>query len=288
VKLDRYLDTWWMACWVVGGLFAGAFIGGLICFVQPKLYASTAVVAEAGHGEGGEKIALAHVQALKIVRTLYLDKKWGLPIEQAAQKLSEGLVLQTAPEGVSIEVRHANKEDARDIAREAAWVFRGTATERNLGNIPVKFEPYAESQSELVSKRARLGTWMDDLAREAGVNGFMVVSRNGGASEQSLWNSEDFQQRRKTYLEWSEQLDPIPGTEGSEPLPLLKQAELPQGVVSPIPWIYTRSGGLCGLLAGSLIGVARQRKRAAASAAKGPAAPAAPAAAPTVNVEETW
>jgi hypothetical protein len=285
VKLDRYLDTWWMVCWVVGGLIVGTGIGGLICAVQPKLYASRAVVAEAGHGMGGEEIALAPIHALKIVRSLDLDQKWGISIQQAAKKLSENLVLRTVPEGVSMEMRHPNKEDARDIAREAAWVFRGTASERNLANLPVKFEPYAESQNELTIKRAQLGSWMDDLAREAGVGSFMIVNRKGSSAEQGLWNSEDFQQRRKTYLEWSDQLDPIPGSEGTQPLPLLKPAELARTAVSPIPWIYTWGGGLCGLLAGTLIGVSRQRKRGENSPDKDPAAPSP---APTVNVEETW
>ncbi len=147
---------WWMLLLMpLLGTFAGTVTSAVITYVMPKKYESEAIIEVRPHvmvtsqigndfspiygttpitpqffGTEFEKIK-SRTSLAKVVENLQLVNKWNVDQETAIQIL-KGLVIASNIAGtdlISIKVRHASKEDARDIAAEVAKAYKSYRSE---------------------------------------------------------------------------------------------------------------------------------------------------------------
>ena len=123
------------------GAIVGLLLAGVATYVMPKKYESeTTIEVKPGIAESNinlqrfgtefEKIK-SSVSLGKVVENLGLTNKWGVDRQTAIRKLKGILTIQNirGTDLISIQVRHTNKEDARDIAAEVTRVYRDDRTE---------------------------------------------------------------------------------------------------------------------------------------------------------------
>lgn len=133
---------WWVFLVMIPlGAIVGLLLAGVATYVMPKKYESeTTIEVKPGIAESNinlqrfgtefEKIK-SSVSLGKVVENLGLTNKWGVDRQTAIRKLKGILTIQNirGTDLISIQVRHTNKEDARDIAAEVTRVYRDDRTE---------------------------------------------------------------------------------------------------------------------------------------------------------------
>jgi len=236
------------------GYFVGAFTIGYMFYPKEHIYGSRAVVE--AHDTPGRKVALAPVHAGWIVRNLYLTDRWGCSPGEALQRVQDGTKITATKQGVEILVTNRFKEDARDIAEEAARLFRSMDREAELGaEKPVL--PLPSEEKEKISDEIHFLKFMlEKDADSAGIADFEKVetmASQGAAGAAKLLASEDFKRRWERYRELSKMIDEgVEKEEAGQPPRLLVKPEVglrPLNVQPPI-----LAGGTIGVLSGVGLG----------------------------------
>ena len=132
---------WWVFLGMIPfGLIAGLLVAAVVTYVMPRQYESQVIleVKPPMKSEITPQFFAAeftriksHSSLAKVVEQLELSTKWGLDREPTIQFL-KGIITTENIRGtdlISIQVRHTNKEDARDIAAEVTRVYRDDRTE---------------------------------------------------------------------------------------------------------------------------------------------------------------
>jgi capsular exopolysaccharide synthesis family protein len=156
----------------------------VITYVMPKKYESTAVVqvnprtaeltifgrgnSEAAGGRmtpqffGTEFEVIKSQKVLKrVVVALDLTKRWGVDADEALQKLKNIVDTQNirGTELITIQVRHTNAEDARDVAKEVAKAYRERRAElenERASQALAKLEGALREQEDQVEEKRKV------------------------------------------------------------------------------------------------------------------------------------
>jgi len=250
--------AWCIIRWLVIGVVAGVFSSSVLCFLQPKLFESVSVVkVDETPGRSVDLSIMRAAQALRL--TAYLSTR-SLDDPDEILKLCKNTKIISRDGEVEIRVRSLNSFEARDIALELAWLFRGMEEEERhatvLLDLPLSDEDYVDA----MERRMAVERLMNEACREAELGlqfrqvPFLVIQ--GNAKAKAIWNSESFQRQWNYHSEvtWE-----IAGGVKSD-LPILSLVEYP--IISDIPvspnvMFYQQCGFLVGLAFGGLIGVKR-------------------------------
>ncbi len=151
--------------WVVTGLVVGWAVAAVICYVQPKRYQSRAVVA--AKEKPGRTVELAPIHAAQLMRLTSDVIVWDQPVGEAIAEIRKRTRITASESGVEIVSGWPGKADARDIAVELAWLFRGMELEEQLGRHPVDLPDLTESDLRVREERRSVERIMKEETLEA-------------------------------------------------------------------------------------------------------------------------
>jgi len=249
LKPSRFLI--WMIC----GILLGCVIGLTIRLSRPKLFESTAVV-EGGFQETGET-KLSPTHAKLVARNL------GGSLLSDPQSIHEDTFIRAVDGRVSITARSTNRYEAREIAREAAQLFRSIEHEQDLMLEPVEITRFSEADRAAAEDGARIRTLLASQASESGIADFLGVpdlAKEGSAPALALLANEDFSRRFSRYQEVAVPLG-LEGVPGQPITPHAPQLEEPTLAVTPASepvsrtvWYAVLGGLAIGIVGGLLFG----------------------------------
>ncbi len=249
--------------WTIGlctllGAVCGLMTAAVICYFQPKIYRSRAVVMTAEKQEG--EMPLSRLRAAQICRLLELEVKLGEPESEIVEKLCRGVRIRAVSAGVEITVENTNRLDARDIALEAARLFRGMKEESSLALKSEGLQSMGEMEKGWLSKRKTVEDLMRDESMEVGLgpyfDGVWPLALKGQPGAKALWESESFQLHWKFHDEVTMRL--THETESAR-FPMIEMPQLADRPSSPNVELQLRLGLLAGTLCGVFVGVRRSR-----------------------------
>lgn len=269
--------AWRAINWSILGGIAGLLVSSIICFLQPKKYVSRALVA--ANEKPGRTVSLSQphaAQALRLASDL-------IPLNPGDQRLVSKLCEDTritAKDGfVEILVSRTNKFDARELALELAWLFRGMDAEQAL-DFPVPDPPApTDAEQESMSRRRTVERLMDDECRETGeISEFRLVPalvQLGSPAAVDVWKSESFQLHWEYHRNVTWEIAGEPRSK-SPILPLVGYPVIADKPSSPIVHLYQSSGLFVGFALGGLVGYRRSLRINPSSIAEDPSYDPAP------------
>lgn len=237
------------------GSIAGLVVSSIICYFQPKIYVSRALIA--ANEKPGRTVALSQAHAAQALR-LTADL---IPLDPGEQglvsKLCEDTRITEKDDLVEILVSRTNKFDARELALEIAWLFRGMDAEQALDfSVPDPPSP-TDAERELMDRRRTVERLMDEACRETGeIAKFRLVPalvEVGSPAAEQVWNSESFQRHWKFHHDATWEIAGEPRSQ----LPVLPLVEYPliaDTPSSPNVQLYQFSGLFVGFALGGLVG----------------------------------
>lgn len=273
------------------GAVCGCMTAAVICYLQPKIFRSRAVIMTAEKQEG--ELPLSRSRAAQICRLLELEEKLGETESEIVEMLCRRVQLRAVSAGVEITAESTNKEDARDIALEAARLFRGMKEESSLALKSEGLQSMDEEEKGWLSKRKAVEDLMRDESMEAGFgpyfDGVWPLALKGQLGAKALWESESFQLHWKFHEEATRRL--TQGTESAR-FPMMVLPQISQRPSSPNVALYLQLGLLAGTLCGALAGVRRSRNLPLIQTDRQSPGSSAPATlgpkAKVTSVEEEW
>lgn len=187
----------------------------VITYVMPKKFESTALIEVKPRGQllspfgsqGGESAGLnrmtprffetefekirSNKSLSKVAENLDLARKWGVDKEDAIQILKFRVVTTKNERGtdlIRIRARHANKDDARDIAAEVARAYRDyrkEIEEKDSDRAMTELSKAVRDQEDKVEEKRKT---LSNIVREKGIilTGSESISIFGGGSPQDL------------------------------------------------------------------------------------------------------
>ena len=195
--------AWCIIRWLAAGVFAGLLVSSVICFVKPRMFESSALVASVE--PPGRTVDLSPVraeQALRLTpeRTLWAEGEEGEEDPMAVVRKNTRI---TAKEGVvEISVRSTNKFLARDLALELSWLFRGMDEEESLGSAADRSPSLPEEGEEPMARMA-VEELMNGECIEAGLmtdfRAIPTLVAQGSLEAKKLWESESFRRHWAYY-----------------------------------------------------------------------------------------
>jgi len=267
------------ATWLVCGILLGSVVGLSIHLSKPKHFESTAVVAEGFQETGETKLSPTHAKL--IARNL------GGSLLTDPQSIHEGTLIKAVDGKVRITVRSINRYDAREIAREAARLFRSIDHEQDLMLEPVEIHHLSDEDRVAAEDGTRLRALLATQASESGIADFLSVpglAKEGSAPALALLANEDFSRRFNRYQEIAVPLglEGVPGQPITPHAPLLEEPELAMTPasepISPSVWYAILGGLIAGLVGGVLFGRIPVKPPAASSFPTFPEPPRPPVA----------
>jgi hypothetical protein len=249
--------------WTIGlctllGVVCGCMTAAVICYLQPKIYRSRAVIMTAEKQVG--EMPLSRLRAAQICRLLELEEKLGEPESEIVEKLCRRVRIKAVSAGAEITAESTNKFDARDISLEAARLFRGMKEESSLALKSEGLQSMGELERGWLSKRKAVEDLMRDESMEVGLgpyfDGVWPLALKGQPGAKTLWESESFQLHWKFHEEATRQLT---HEAESARFPVIELPQLADRPSSPNVELHLQLGLLAGTLVGVLVGVRRSR-----------------------------
>lgn len=249
--------------WTIGscsllGAVCGLMTAAVICYFQPKIFRSRAVIMMAEKQEG--EMQLSRLRAAQISRLLELDSKVDESESEIVEKLCRGVRIRAVSAGVEITAENTNKFDARDIALEAARLFLGMKEESSLALKSEGLQSMDEMEKGWLSKRKAVEDLMRDESMEAGFgpyfDGVWPLALEGQPGAKALWESESFQLHWKFHEEVTRQLT---REKESTRFPMIGIPRVADRPFSPNVEFQLQLGLLVGTLCGVFVGVRRSR-----------------------------
>ena len=244
--------------WTLIGAVGGWMTVSVICYLNPLLYHSTAVVATSD--VPGRELPLSPRRAAQISRLLELKLKLGKPESEIIDKLRRHVRFTSGQGRVEIQVDYTNKEDARDIALEAARLFRGLDEEATFTRRSADLPPMGEKEERLVWDRDKVERLMKDEL-EAGGQGRSLDQAwrrvcDGDAAAKEVWQSESFQMHWKFHQDATARLigEPV-----SAMLPMIEIPQMAKKASFLNVALFVQVGLWSGTLIGLLVGIRRSR-----------------------------
>lgn len=239
--------------WLICGVLLGCVIGLTISLSKPKQFESTAVVSGSFQETGETKLSSTHANliARNLGGSLLTDPK----------SIQENTFIQAEDGTVRIRVRSTNRYDAREIAREAARLFRSIEHEQDLTLEPVEINRFSEADRTAAADGTRLRALLASQASESGIPDFLAVpglAKEGSAPALALLADEDFKRRFNRYQEIAVPLglEGVPGQAITPHAPLLEEPGLAVAAADKAPgpavW-YAILGGLAVGIMGGLL-----------------------------------
>ncbi|MES2922883.1 MAG: hypothetical protein V4819_15115 [Verrucomicrobiota bacterium] len=254
-ELSRLLPV---ARWTIAGSVIGIMVSAVICYLQPKMFRSQALID--AKEKPGRVVDLAPIHAAQAMRLTGDQIEWDKPVAETIAKLCKNTRITASKDGVMISVLNTNKFDAREIAFELAWLFRGMDAEEALANFPTELPSLTEQDHEMMSDRRVVEQIMKDESRQdAGLRYFEAVplmAHRGSPEALALWQSESFQRQWKFREDLAEKLAGGPSFT-SPRLPIIGYPELSDMPSSPRVALYLDAGLLSGLVLGLIVGIRR-------------------------------
>lgn len=247
--------------WVACGTLLGCLVGLAIRVSQPKHFESTAVVAGGFQETGETRLSLTHAHLISrnLGGSLAIDPK----------KIHEGTFIRAVDGKVSITTRSTDRYDAREIAREAARLFRSIEHEQDLMLDPVQILRFTDADRETAEDGSRLRNLLTTQASAAGIEDFLAVpglAKEGNAKALALLADEDFSRRFNRYQEISVSLglEGVPGHPITPHPQLLEEPQLAKAPADepflPAVWYAIAGGAIAGIAGGLLFGHAPVKK----------------------------
>ena len=260
---------WWVFLGMIPfGLIAGLLVAAVVTYVMPRQYESQVIleVKPPMKSEITPQFFAAeftriksHSSLAKVVEQLELSTKWGLDREPTIQFL-KGIITTENIRGtdlISIQVRHTNKEDARDIAAEVTQVYRDDRTE---------IHKQAQEMSRLaISKTIRdLEDQMESLrqVRASASKTYHLLHYDSPQPAENVPSAADLAdanrdlaitEERLKELKFKQLNDSILGQLSSKGIDLHGEPQIPQLPVSPNVTLNLILGSFGGLLLSPLL-----------------------------------
>lgn len=243
------------AVWMMGGTLLGCAVALAIHLSRPKHFESTSVVAGGFQETGETKLSTTHSKL--IARNL------GGSLVSDPQSIHENTFIHADDGRVSITARSTNRYDAREIAREAARLFRSIEHEQDLTLEPVQIQRFSDEDRVAAQDGARIRNLLVGQAAEAGIDDFLSVpslSKEGSTPALALLANEDFTRRFNRYQEIAVPLglEGVPGQPITPHPALLEEPELALAPanepVNRTVWKAIGGGFIAGILGGLLFG----------------------------------
>lgn len=241
--------------WMMGGTLLGCTVALAIHLSRPKHFESTSVVAGGFQETGETKLSTTHAKL--VARNL------GGSLISDPQSIHDNTLIRAEAGKVSITARSTNRYDAREIAREAARLFRSIEHEQDLTLDPVQIQRFSDEDRVEAQDGARIRNLLVGQAAEVGIDDFLSVpglSKEGSAAALALLANEDFGRRFKRYQEIAVPLglEGVPGQPITPHPALLEEPELARAP-APEPinrtvWKAIGGGFIAGILGGILFG----------------------------------
>ena len=250
--------AWCAIKWSIVGGIAGLVVSSIICYFQPKKYDSRALVA--ANEEPGRTVFLSPTHAAQALR-LTSDRIPPDPGDkELVLKLCEDTRIMAKDGFVEILVSRTNKVDARELALELAWLFRGMDAEQSL-DVSVPDPPVpTDEELETMNRRRTVERLMDEECRETGeIPKFAMIPalvRLGSPKAEKVWKSESFQLHWKYHQDVTWEIAGEPRSQ-SPTLPLVGYPAIADKPSSPNVSLYQFSGMFVGFALGGLIGCRR-------------------------------
>jgi hypothetical protein len=246
---------------IILGLIAGIVVSAIICYVQPKMFASRVLLA--ADERPGRTVALAPIHAAQVIRLTGDEIEWAEPPAELIAKIRKHTRITAVKDGVEITVTRTNKLDARTIAEELAWLFRGMDDEEHFAKNAADLPPLTDDDRQMMLRRRSVEQLMREEALQ-GINNWnfrMVpaLARMGSTEAQSLWRSESFQRHWDFHQMATAQISC--STRTRPPVrEMLLPPEISDIASSPQVELYLMIGSLSGIALGSLLGIRRSRR----------------------------
>lgn len=247
--------AWCVIKWLIFGCIAGLVVSSIICFLQPKKYVSRALIAS--NEKPGRTVALSQThaaQALRLVSDLIRPDHGD---QGLVSKLCEDTRITVKDDVVEILVSRTNKFEARELALEISWLFRGMDAEQALDfSVP---DPPASTDAELefMNRRRTVEHLMDEACQKTGeISEFRLVpalAQLGSPAAEELWKSEFFQRQWEFHRDASWEIAGEPRSR-SPLLPLVGYPVIADTPSSPNVQLYQFSGLFVGFVLGGLVG----------------------------------
>ncbi len=250
--------AWCVINWLILGCIAGLVVSSIICFFQPKMYVSRALLA--ANEKPGRTVALSQTHAAQALR-LTSDL---IPLDPGDQgivsKLCEDTRITAKDDVVEILVSRTNKFDARELALEIAWLFRGMDVEQAL-DFPVPDPPApTDAELELMKRRRTVERLMNEACRETGgISEFRLVPalvELGSPAAEEVWKLESFKRHWEFHQSTTWEIAGEPRSE-SPILPLVGYPVIADTPSSPNVHLHQTSGLFVGFALGWFVGYRR-------------------------------
>jgi hypothetical protein len=270
--------AWCVINGLILGCIAGLVVSSIICYFQPKIYVSRALIAT--NEKPGRKVALSQTHAAQALR-LTSDLIRPDPGDQGlVSELCEDTRITAKDDCVEILVSRTNKFDARELALEIAWLFRGMDAEHALDfSVPDPPAP-TDAELELMDRRRMVESFMDEACREAGeITNFRLVPalvQLGSPAAEEVWKSESFQRHWKFHQDATWEIAGEPRSQ-SQVLPLVGYPVIADTPSSPNVQLYQVSGLFVGFALGGFVGFRRSLRIKPSSTPEDPLSDEAPA-----------
>lgn len=240
--------------WLAAGVFAGLLVSSVICYMKPRMFESSAIVAS--DEPLGRTVDLSPVRAEQALRLTPEGMFWAEEEEDPIAVVYKNTRI-TAKDGVvEISVRSTDKFLARDLALELSWLFRSMDEEESLGSPADRLPSLPEEGAEAMG-RMRVVELMNGECMEAGlITDFRAIPTlvaQGSLEAKRLWESESFRRHWDYYEKATWQSAGGPGSK-LPPLPLVAYPLIADMPISPNIQLHHNIGLLAGLAFGGLIG----------------------------------
>jgi hypothetical protein len=250
--------AWCIIFWLIIGAVTGLLVSSVICYLQPRVYESSAfVIAEETPGRMVELSPARAAQALRLT---------AFQIPRTARET--GLVAMvckgtriTEKDGVvEIRVRCPDKHEARELALELSYLFRSMDEEEKLSAPVPDPAPPTEAEKTALFERMQVADLMNEECQEAGCmadfRAVPALMARGSKEAEKVWNSESFQLHREYYEDATWKIAGVPRS-SLPALPLAGYPMIGDAPVSPNVDRYLQCGLYAGFALGGFIGYRR-------------------------------
>ena len=273
----------------------GSIIGIYVGVKAPKTYPASAVILNPGYAS--HPPVITRFRAGLTAYDLDLPHRWGMSLEQAANKVADVVELKSAPEGLKVSVILPEYGDANRIVRSVSNDLGTPGHEAALAAKWKKFSDITPEEAKDLDDLAKIESLLHDQAHDEGFGNYAMVleeTARGNEKAAAMVRTEDFSRRLSRQQELTRKLgfDPPPGTSilssgnAVESGPI--EVEVPKYATLAVP-----VGRFGGLAIGGLLVLASLRWKPALlrPAPRGPASAPAwakpPSAAPEKN-DDPW
>lgn len=243
---------WVFLVTLIVGPLAGLFVGGVIAYISPKMYDSTATLqvrpAAPPVNVASSDTASLIPTKLEVIRSqatldevidrLDLITRWGLPRHQVMPRLLQAINATQIKNTdlIEIQVRTSNPEDSKAIAEAVADTYRAHKKEvegKRYDQALRELREAVRAQEDVVEEKRKVLT---QLIRNEG----MIYSRGTGANSgytqqrQALSAAQKYADLETEKIKLESQIDALLRYDGEQLLTYAAGVNLPENIVKSL------------------------------------------------------